>query len=97
MQTGTASINGRQYDQVIDVDISDGAPPLKLGVNRSDNPYEVADRHGLPMPPLRAEVPACSCCLYLACMKSLRLLASYLWRGLSVLSSHDTQTSMPIF
>lgn len=47
MQTGTTSINGKQYDQVIDVDISDGAPPLKLGVNRSDNPYDVADRHGI--------------------------------------------------
>ena len=50
MQTRTASIDGRQYDQVIDVDISDGAPPLKLGVNRSDNPYEVADRHASTSP-----------------------------------------------
>ena len=53
MQTGTTTLNGRQYDQVIDVDIADGAPPLKLGVNRNDNPYEVADRHAhSPRPPL---------------------------------------------
>lgn len=45
MQTGGKSINGQQYDHVIDVDISDGAAPLKLGVNRNDNPYQVADRY----------------------------------------------------
>lgn len=44
MQMGTSSLNGKQYDHVIDVDIADGAPPLKMGFNRDDNPYNVADR-----------------------------------------------------
>ena len=56
MQTGTASINGQQYDQVIDVDISDGAPPLKLGVNCSDNPYDVADRYASLSSALKAKL-----------------------------------------
>jgi len=47
MQMGTSSVNGKQYDHVIDVDIADGQPPLKLGVNRDDNPYDVADRQAL--------------------------------------------------
>ncbi|KAF5839606.1 PLAA family ubiquitin binding-domain-containing protein [Dunaliella salina] len=34
---------GKEYDYVIDVDVADGAPPLKLALNRDDNPYLVAD------------------------------------------------------
>lgn len=35
---------GQQYDFVFDVDIEDGAPPLKLPYNANDNPYEAADK-----------------------------------------------------
>lgn len=35
---------GNYYDYVFDVDISDGQPPLKLALNISDNPYEVAEK-----------------------------------------------------
>lgn len=34
--------NGKDYDYVFDVDIKDGAPPLKLPYNATQNPYEVA-------------------------------------------------------
>jgi phospholipase A-2-activating protein len=33
---------GKQYDYVFDVDIAEGAPPLKLPYNLSQNPYEAA-------------------------------------------------------
>lgn len=36
--------NGQQYDYVVDVDFEDGVPPKKLAFNRSDNPYDVAER-----------------------------------------------------
>lgn len=36
--------NGKEYDYVFDVDIQEGAPPLKLPVNVSENPYAVAQR-----------------------------------------------------
>ncbi|KAI6045574.1 WD40-repeat-containing domain protein [Pisolithus marmoratus] len=36
--------NGKEYDYVFDVDIQEGAPPLKLPVNVSENPYVVAQR-----------------------------------------------------
>ncbi|KIK31055.1 hypothetical protein PISMIDRAFT_26052 [Pisolithus microcarpus 441] len=36
--------NGKEYDYVFDVDIREGAPPLKLPVNVSENPYAVAQR-----------------------------------------------------
>ena len=36
--------NGEQYDFVVDVDFEDGVPPKKLAFNRSDNPYNVAER-----------------------------------------------------
>lgn len=43
---------GREYDFVIDVDISEGAPPLKLPFNASENPYQAAQdfihKHELP-------------------------------------------------
>ncbi|OAV86226.1 hypothetical protein PTTG_01746 [Puccinia triticina 1-1 BBBD Race 1] len=43
---------GKEYDYVFDVDIKDGAPPLKLPYNASDNPYTVAQKwlakHELP-------------------------------------------------
>ncbi|KAI9844062.1 MAG: hypothetical protein M1838_002334 [Thelocarpon superellum] len=35
---------GQDYDYVFDVDIEDGAPPLKLPYNLSENPYEAATR-----------------------------------------------------
>lgn len=35
---------GKMYDYVFDVDIEEGKPPLKLPLNISDNPYEVADK-----------------------------------------------------
>lgn len=37
-----AEYNGKSYDYVFDVDIEDGAPPLKLPYNLSENPYEAA-------------------------------------------------------
>ncbi|CAL8462941.1 g2475 [Coccomyxa elongata] len=45
--------NGRQYDHVVDVDFEDGVPHKKLAFNRTDNPYDVAERflleEGLPI------------------------------------------------
>ena len=35
---------GQQYDFVFDVDVADGMPPLKLPVNKGDNPYVAADK-----------------------------------------------------
>ncbi|KAL2468403.1 transducin family protein/WD-40 repeat family protein [Forsythia ovata] len=37
-------LDGIQYDYVFDVDIGDGQPIRKLPYNRSDNPYDVADK-----------------------------------------------------
>lgn len=34
---------GDSYDYVFNIDVEDGKPPLKLPVNISDNPYEVAE------------------------------------------------------
>lgn len=39
--------NGRQYDHVVDVDFEDGVPHKKLAFNRTDNPYDVAERSDL--------------------------------------------------
>lgn len=36
--------NGQLYDYVFDVDIEDGAPPLKLPFNANDNPYYAAQK-----------------------------------------------------
>lgn len=36
--------DGIQYDYVFDVDIEDGMPTRKLPYNRTDNPYDVADK-----------------------------------------------------
>lgn len=36
--------NGIEYDYVFDVDIEDGAPPLKLPYNVTENPYDAAKR-----------------------------------------------------
>jgi phospholipase A-2-activating protein len=36
--------DGKEYDYVFDVDIEDGAPPLKLPYNASENPYVAAQR-----------------------------------------------------
>jgi len=35
--------NGQAWDYVFDVDVADGMPPLKLAINRGDNPYQAAD------------------------------------------------------
>ncbi|XP_074320902.1 uncharacterized protein LOC141657535 [Silene latifolia] len=40
----TAILDGREYDYVFDVDIGDGEPTRKLPYNRSDNPYDTADK-----------------------------------------------------
>ncbi|XP_015900825.2 uncharacterized protein LOC107433940 [Ziziphus jujuba] len=37
-------LDGVEYDHVFDVDIGDGEPIRKLPYNRSDNPYDVADK-----------------------------------------------------
>ncbi|PIN02311.1 hypothetical protein CDL12_25172 [Handroanthus impetiginosus] len=37
-------LDGIQYDHVFDVDIGDGEPMRKLPYNRSENPYDVADK-----------------------------------------------------
>lgn len=43
---------GKMYDYIFDVDIEEGKPPLKLALNVTDNPYDVADKfiikHELP-------------------------------------------------
>ncbi|CAE6490551.1 unnamed protein product [Rhizoctonia solani] len=36
--------NGREYDYVFKVDIKDGAPPLSLPYNATENPYSAAQR-----------------------------------------------------
>lgn len=36
--------NGQEYDYVFDVDIKEGAPPLKLPYNASQNPYDAASK-----------------------------------------------------
>lgn len=41
---GTQFHAGQQYDFVFDVDVADGVPPLKLPVNKGDNPYDAADK-----------------------------------------------------
>lgn len=38
------TFEGKQYDYVFDVDVSDNAPPLKLPYNNSENPYSVAEK-----------------------------------------------------
>ncbi|OWM89209.1 phospholipase A-2-activating protein isoform X2 [Punica granatum] len=42
--TSRPVLDGVQYDYVFDVDIGDGEPIRKLPYNRSDNPYDVADK-----------------------------------------------------
>ncbi|KAM5548993.1 hypothetical protein ABKV19_000424 [Rosa sericea] len=37
-------LDGSEYDHVFDVDIGDGEPIRKLPYNRSDNPYDTADK-----------------------------------------------------
>jgi PFU (PLAA family ubiquitin binding) len=43
---------GHEWDFVFDVDVSDNAPPLKMPMNRDEDPHDVADRfmaqHGMP-------------------------------------------------
>lgn len=41
---GKQEFDGKQYDYVFDVDIEDGAPPLKLPYNVNENPLVVAQR-----------------------------------------------------
>ncbi|KAF7840914.1 phospholipase A-2-activating protein [Senna tora] len=42
--TNRPILDGTQYDYVFDVDIGDGLPIRKLPYNRSDNPYDTADK-----------------------------------------------------
>ncbi|KAE8702211.1 4-hydroxy-3-methylbut-2-enyl diphosphate reductase [Hibiscus syriacus] len=42
--TNRSVLDGVQYDYVFDVDIGDGEPIRKLPYNRSDNPYDTADK-----------------------------------------------------
>lgn len=37
-------LDGKAYDYVFDVDVEDGAPPLKLGYNANESPYDAANR-----------------------------------------------------
>lgn len=41
---GKVEYLGEKYDFVFDVDIEEGAPPLKLPFNLVDNPYQVAEK-----------------------------------------------------
>lgn len=38
------TFNGKEYDYVFDVDVTEGAPPLKLPYNITENPYDAARR-----------------------------------------------------
>jgi len=44
--------DGKEWDFVFDVDVSEGSPPLKLPMDKGEDPYDVAERfllrHGLP-------------------------------------------------
>lgn len=52
-QSQRQTYDGIEYDYVFDVDIQEGAPPLKLPYNVSQNPYEAAqkflEKNGLEM------------------------------------------------
>lgn len=37
-------LDGKEYDFVFNVDIEDGAPPLKLGYNKTEDPWHVAQK-----------------------------------------------------
>lgn len=37
-------LDGKEYDFVFNVDIEDGAPPLKLGYNKTDDPWHAAQK-----------------------------------------------------
>jgi phospholipase A-2-activating protein len=41
---GKKSFNGKEYDFVFDVDVSENAPPLKLPYNLTQNPYDAAQK-----------------------------------------------------
>lgn len=43
-QSQRQTLDGIEYDYVFDVDIQEGAPPLKLPYNVSQNPYEAAQK-----------------------------------------------------
>jgi len=43
-QSQKQTYNGIEYDYVFDVDIQEGAPPLKLPYNVSENPFAAAQR-----------------------------------------------------
>lgn len=57
---------GQQYDFVFDVDVADGMPPLKLPVNKGDNPYIAADKY---VPPSCTELSTVLCACMLPQMK----------------------------
>ncbi|KAJ2853397.1 WD repeat protein Lub1 [Coemansia erecta] len=43
-QTQKKMFGGKEYDYIFDVDIQEGAPPLKLPYNVTENPYSAAQR-----------------------------------------------------
>ncbi|KAJ2381415.1 hypothetical protein GGI23_007590, partial [Coemansia sp. RSA 2559] len=43
-KTEKKKLDGKEYDYVFDVDIMEGAPPLKLPYNVTENPYTAAQR-----------------------------------------------------
>jgi phospholipase A-2-activating protein len=43
-QSQKQTLDGIEYDYVFDVDIQEGAPPLKLPYNVSENPYAAAQK-----------------------------------------------------
>ena len=43
-QSQKQTYEGIEYDYVFDVDVQEGAPPLKLPYNVSENPYAAAQR-----------------------------------------------------
>ncbi|KAJ1826556.1 WD repeat protein Lub1, partial [Coemansia sp. RSA 2703] len=43
-QTQKTMFDGKEYDYVFDVDITEGAPPLKLPYNVTDNPFTAAQK-----------------------------------------------------
>jgi len=38
------TLNGLEYDFVFDIDLAEGMPPVKLGYNLSDSPFEIAEQ-----------------------------------------------------
>lgn len=50
-------LDGKEYDFVFNVDIEDGAPPIKLGYNKTEDPWHVAQKfiHAQDLPQVYLE------------------------------------------